>query len=70
MNRRIAWIVPVVGALMLMGCSSMGRRGAGTTPLAAEPETAPPGRFAREAVPNSVMLQNQAGSFYRDTPAP
>jgi hypothetical protein len=38
--------------------------------LPTEPATAGSGRFAREAVPDAVMLPDQTGSFYRDSPAP
>lgn len=57
----------LVLAVTLIGCAA-GRSG---LMRPAGPDAGPPaGRYARQAVPDAVMLPDQAGSFYRDTPAP
>jgi hypothetical protein len=58
------------GALLVLlvapaGCSAI--RPAPSRTTEPPPQT---GRYTRQAVPDAVMLPDQAGSFYRDTPAP
>lgn len=65
MNRRLAGIAALAAALVLPGCSSLSGRSARAK---AEEPQAPTGRYAREAVPDAVMLPDQSGSFYRDAP--
>lgn len=75
--RRIATPSLSLAALLACGCAS-GRLPRNVYPdpavlpaSGALPADAPPvPRLAREAVPDSVMLRDQIGSQYQDSPAP
>lgn len=57
----------LVLVVTLAGCAAS--RSGLTRPAASGAEP-PAGRYARQAVPDTVMLPDQVGSYYRDTPAP
>lgn len=68
--RRIALVAAMFAACWSSGCAtSVPLTGKGRRPADADgrPEGPIP-RFARDAVPDAVMLQDQLGSGYRDSP--
>lgn len=70
--RRIAWVLILLASVSsLAGCRSIHRPWARmTSPEKNEnPLEEPKVRTARDAVPDSVMLRDQAGAGYRDFPA-
>jgi hypothetical protein len=81
--RRIALVLlAMTGAAAAEGCRASRPAPAGppaavrapqgepTTDPEATPSPSPFTPFSRKAVPDSVMLRNQAESGYRDTPVP
>ncbi len=78
--RRIAPAALILAATLAVGCGQpfpvrnvgVGRTDPAVVPASADEtgaETSVP-RLSRQAVPDAVMLRNQADAGYQDTPAP
>jgi hypothetical protein len=67
--RRIALVAAMFAAGWSQGCATgIPLAGPGRRPTAADDAPAPGRRFARDAVPDAVMLHDQLDSGYRDSP--
>jgi hypothetical protein len=65
MSRGRVFAAALTLIVALAGC---GASRSGLTRPAGPDSAATAGRYDRQAVPDAVMLPDQAGSYYRDTP--